>query len=153
MRKAFRILTSNSINVRDIEAMIKKTSVFSRRGQDTLLIQLRPERRHEMIQLLRSNRTKESGFRFSAFLHKITRKKKFIMGMISKRMCQQKAASGCVPRFTNRAYLVVQEDSQSPRTWLTYHETMTDPTYFGHLTLEQQQTVKNVCRGLKALHF
>ena len=150
--EAFKTLAPGA-NPKKYHAMLEKISKFSNSTTNqTALLLVRPSSREELINFLRSNRSKETGFRFTSFIHHQTRLKKRVLGTISKKMCEAKPKSACVPRFSLRAYLIVEE-ADGKRNWLTYSEVVKNPLYLDHITEAERDEFREICQDSKILLF
>ena len=118
--------------------MIVSAKKVNKNSQNIVILQIHQESIEDMTSFLSANRLKEDKFQIKSFLTKDTRLKKGILGHIAKNMCLKKAGSACVPKFTNRAVMVIQKDGSIERTWLKYHEVLLNEEYMEYFSEEDK---------------
>ena len=129
---------SPGCNINELLNAVEEMSVFSKRDKNILLLELRPSYRNDFLSFLKEHRTKESQFKFISFIHHTTRLKKNVLGHISKKMCNEVKGRACVPRYSLRANLVIQESETGNRQWLSYKEVVTNESYMKYLTDQEK---------------
>ena len=146
VRKKLKSLSPKSNAISDMMKNINSVNIFSSQKRDILCVKVNPTYRATLLEFIRSNRQREVKFRFMAFLHPRTRLKKKILGKIATKMCQAVPSSACIPRFTHKAQMVLQENAQADKEWKSFDQIMKNKEYTKHLTHEDIATFKDLCQ-------
>ena len=121
--------------------------------QSSILIHINPTFRQQLCDFIVTNREREKTCRFVGFLHATTRAKKFLLGQISKKICENQPKGACTPRFTTKSMMVVipPEGENNHKEWLKYDTVIQNPKYKKYLTEEDIENALKLCNDRASL--
>ena len=124
---------------------------ISVKSEDLYLLTIDSRHCQQFLEDLKRNRKFEANFKITPNISKETRRKKFLLGIIQTKINQQRHLTGetaCVMRFSSRAILVTQKNSNAKKKYLPFHEVMKTQKYFDMLCEEDKKNVLKDCSDI-----